>query len=89
MMKITFSYYAQIRQKAGTESETVEVSDGATAFESLKAVDRGEEFRRMLFDESGELRPAILFVINDVPAAKDATLRDGDQVQVFSPLAGG
>ena len=88
-MKIRFSYFAQIRQKAGTESETVEVADGATALEAVKLIEHGVEFAGLLFNESGALRPVILFVINDVPAAPDQVLNDGDQVQVFSPVAGG
>jgi molybdopterin converting factor small subunit len=88
-MKITFSYFAQIRQKAGTESETVDVADGATVLEALQSIDHGDEFSGLLFDGSGALRPVILFVVNDVPAAHDQVLSDGDQVQVFSPVAGG
>lgn len=88
-MKVTFSYFAQIRQKAGAESEAVDVDDGATALEALKLIDHGDEFSGLLFDDSGGLRPVILFVVNDVPAAPDQVLNDGDQVQVFSPVAGG
>ena len=88
-MKITVSYFAQIRQKAGTESETVDLSDGVTALEAVKSIDHGNEFAGLLFDESGALRPVILFVINDVPAAPDQILNNGDHVQVFSPVAGG
>ena len=88
-MKVTFSYFAQIRKTAGTESETVEVPDGVTVVEALKSVDHGDEFRGLLFDESGALRPVILFVVNDVPAASDTVLSDGDRVQIFSPVAGG
>jgi len=88
-MRVTFIYFAQIRQKAGVESETVEVGDGATTIEVLKTIDHGTEFSGLLFDESGALRPVILFVVNDVPAAPDQVLGDGDQVQVFSPVAGG
>jgi len=88
-MKIRFSYFAQIRQKAGTESETVEVADGVTALEALQSIEHGDEFSGLLFDESGAVRPVILFVVNDVPAAPDQVLSDGDQVQVFSPVAGG
>ncbi len=88
-MKVTFSYFAQIRQKAGTESEAVEVADGASALEAVKSIEHGDEFSGLLFDESGAVRPVILFVVNDVPAAPDQVLSDGDQVQVFSPVAGG
>jgi molybdopterin converting factor small subunit len=89
MMKVTFSYFAQIRQKAGAESETVDVPDGVTAVEALKIINHGEEFSGMLFNESGVLRPVIMFVVNDVPVMPDQVLCDGDQVQVFSPVAGG
>jgi len=88
-MKITCCYFAQIRQKAGVESETIEVADGATVLEAFQWMDHGDEFRGLLFDESGALRPVILWVVNDVPAAPEQGLRDGDRVQVFSPVAGG
>ncbi len=88
-MKITVSYFAQIRQKAGTESEMIEVAEGATALDALKSIDHGDEFSGLLFDESDALRPVILFVVNDVPAAPEQGLSDGDQVQIFSPVAGG
>lgn len=88
-MNVTFNYFAQIRQKAGIETETIEVADGATALEALKSVDHGKEFSGVLFDESGALRPVILFVVNEVPSAPDQVLNDGDKVQVFSPVAGG
>ena len=88
-MKITVSYFAQIRQMAGVESETVEVADGVTALEAVKSIDHGDEFNGLLFDESDALRLVILFVINDVPSAPDQVLNDGDQVQMFSPVAGG
>ncbi len=88
-MKIRFSYFAQIRQKAGTELETIDVEDGATALEALKTIHHGDEFAGLLFDDSGALRPVILFVVNEVPATPNQVLSDGDQVQVFSPVAGG
>jgi len=88
-MKVTFSYFAQIRQKAGTESETVEVAEGVTALDALQSINHGDEFSGLLFDESGALRPVILFVVNDVPTAPEQGLSAGDHVQVFSPVAGG
>ncbi|MFW6172038.1 MAG: MoaD/ThiS family protein [Planctomycetota bacterium] len=88
-MKVTFGYFAQIRQKAGVETEAVDVPDGATAVEALKAVEHGEEFRELLFEENGVLRSTILFMVNGAPVAPDHALHEGDQVQVFSPVAGG
>ena len=88
-MKITFKYFAQIRQKAGTESETIEVGEGATARESLQSLEHGAEFRGLLFDESGALRPVILLLVNNTPCTAEQVLSPGDCVQVFSPVAGG
>ena len=88
-MNVTFSYFAQIRQKAGIESETVEVAEGGSALDALQSIHHGDEFSGLLFDKSGALRPVILLVVNDLPAAPDRVLNDGDHVQVFSPVAGG
>jgi molybdopterin converting factor small subunit len=88
-MKITLTYFAQIRQKAGIESEIVDVSAGSTAIKALKSVSHGAAFDEMIFDESGTLRPVILLLVNDSPAASGQVLNDGDRVQVFSPVAGG
>ena len=88
-MKITFSYFAQIRQQAGTESETVEVLDDATALDALKSIDHGEAFSALLFEESGALRQVILLIVNEVVSTSETVLKDGDCVQVFSPVSGG
>jgi molybdopterin converting factor small subunit len=88
-MKITFSYCAQIRQQAGVESEPVEVPEGTTALEALKAVDHGREFQSLLFNESGALHSVILLIGNEGGIAPDTVLKNGDQLQVFSPVAGG
>ncbi len=56
---------------------------------TLIMIDHSDEFSELLFDESGALHPVILFIVNDVPAAPNQALNDGEQVQVFSPVAGG
>ena len=88
-MKITFSYFAQIRKAAGTESETIEVPDGATALAALKYIDHGKEFHILLFDESDALRPVILLIVNEDVTPPDQVLSDGSHIQLFSPVAGG
>lgn len=89
MMRITFKYFAQIRKQAGTETETVVTRDGATVLEALNAIDHGDGFRSIVFDESGAPRSVIMLIVNDLPVATDHVLCDGDQVQLFSPVAGG
>ena len=88
-MKITLSYFAQIRLQAGTETECVSVAEGATVQQALQGVDHGAGFRDMLFDSSGALRPMILLVVNGLPSDPGCVLREGDQVQLFSPVSGG
>lgn len=88
-MKITCTYFAQIRQQAGLESESIEVAEGATVLAALKTVEHGAAFERQLFDEDGGLRPIIMLVVNGTPALADQVLAEGDKVQVFSPVAGG
>jgi len=88
-MKITFVYFAQIRQKAGVETETVAVADGTTLHDALQAMDHGTGFRELLFDGAGAVRAVILLVVNGLPAAPERVLKDGDSVQIFSPVAGG
>lgn len=88
-MKVTFSYFAQIRQAAGTESETLEVSEGATILEALKRVDHGEAFESLVFDASGALRSTIPLFLNEVMTAPDTPLNHGDHVLLLSAMAGG
>lgn len=88
-MKITFNYFAQIRQQAGVATETIDLPEATSALDALKSIDHGDAFRSLIFNESGELRPVILLIVNDVPVSPDAPLVDGNQVQIFSPVAGG
>ena len=88
-MKVTFKYYAQIRQRAGTETETVELKDGVAALEALRSLRHGPEFQGLLFDGQGNLQPTILIVVNGIPANAEQKLKDGDELSLFSPVAGG
>jgi len=88
-MKVQLIYFAQIRQRAGTDSDMVTVPEGSTVLSALKTVDHGEGFQQLLFDESGSLRTFILVVVNGVLEGPHAILSDNDQVQFISPISGG
>lgn len=88
-MKVTFSYFAQIRQQAGCESECVEVPAGASSVDAMTHVSHGKAFQSLLFDDVGAVRPSILWVVNGLPVTPEQPLVDGDRVQLFSPVAGG
>ena len=88
-MKIILKYYAQIRHEAGLESETVEVPQGTTVIEAIKAAGHGTGFFNILFNEQGNLRPIIMIVLNGLPCEPDSVLQDGAEIQLFSPVSGG
>jgi molybdopterin synthase sulfur carrier subunit len=92
-MRIQTSYFAQIRQAAGADGAALELNDGATLAQALRAAAErhGDAFRKMLFDDSGRLRPSMILLVNGVPAAGglETVLTNGDAVSLFSPVAGG
>ena len=88
-MKITLTYYAQIRRLAGVETDAVELPDGATVLEAVRAAPGAAAARTLVLDDAGRLQPVILAIVNGAPAAPDRVLRDGDTIALFSPVAGG
>lgn len=92
-MKVTLSYHAQVRQAAGTESESIELPEGADVLAALRtaAAAHGEPFRALVLAESGDPRPSILLLVNAVPVGRGQPrpLAGGDEVDVFSPVSGG
>lgn len=92
-MRVVMMYFAQVRQAAGLESETVEVASGARVTETLTAATalHGEGFRALVLDEQGCIRPSLLVLVNGVPVSREARtpLRDGDTISLLSAVAGG
>ncbi|MCA9054495.1 MAG: MoaD/ThiS family protein [Planctomycetaceae bacterium] len=92
-MKIILEYTAQLRRAAGCVREALELNDGATLSELLQAAGErhGDEFRRQLLTDSGDLRPSLLLFRGDeqVPAGSSPHLADGETVTVMSPISGG
>jgi molybdopterin converting factor small subunit len=92
-MKITIHYLAQLKRFAGVSSEVVDAGAGCTLLTLLRqAADRhGGSFRAGVFDAEGRVHPSLLFFIGDkqVQADTAAPLRDGDEVTLLSPMAGG
>jgi molybdopterin converting factor small subunit len=86
---IHLMYYAQIRRLAGVETDAIELPDGATVLEAVRAAPGAAAARTMVLDDADRLQPVILAVVNGTPAAPDRVLRDGDTITLFSPVAGG
>ena len=84
-MKITVSYTAQARDAAGTASEPLELSDGATVKDLVDAVAarHGESLAKIID------HPSVILVVGDAQAPLDRPLRDGETVTVLSLISGG
>jgi MoaD family protein len=92
-MRIQMQYFAQVRQAAGRDEESLGLPD-ATHIRGLLAflADRhGAAFRALVLDAAGDSRPGIIVLLNaqPVPRGELQPLSDGDRVAIFSPVAGG
>lgn len=79
-MRIHVTYYASLRERRGTDHETVDLDSA-----SLRELYRGLASRyRFLYTEE-QIRPAV----NDEFSSWDRPLSDGDGVVFVSPVSGG
>lgn len=80
MKTVTVNYFALFRDRAGRSSEqvTTEATDTLSLFEQLRE-------RHGTDDPRGHCKVAV----NDVMAAWDSEIHDGDVVLFFPPVAGG
>jgi molybdopterin converting factor small subunit len=92
-MKVRVYYMAHLKQAAGRAIEEVEFGVPCTAGELVRrlAERHGDPLRRLLLDARGDLQPTILLFVNDtqVTGGGAVALRDGDEVSLLAPIAGG
>jgi molybdopterin synthase catalytic subunit len=69
--------FAALRERAGSGSVEIELSEGAVVGDVWPALDLGDE------------PPGILFAVNRAYAERDVPLSDGDEVAVIPPVSGG
>lgn len=84
-MNITVRYFALLRERIGRESEVLSWEDAPPTVERLRQhlADRVPALDAFL--RGGTL----LVAVNREYATADAVLRDGDEVALFPPVAGG
>jgi molybdopterin converting factor small subunit len=89
-MNVVVRYLAQLRRLAGRSEERVSLS-GPCSVGQLVAdlAEANNGLRRALLDDRGGLRAAILIFVGDEQATADRTLKDGDEVILMTPIAGG
>lgn len=89
-MLVVVRYHAQLRQAAGVPGETISVDEAVTVEQLLGHLgERHPGLRRMLLDERGARQPTLLVFVGDRQARGPELLRDGDEVSLLTPIAGG
>ncbi len=90
-MKVRVRYLAQFKQAAGVADEVVELPAPARVRALLLHLAglHGEPLGRRLLDGAGQVQPTILIFLGDEQAGLDDELRDGAEVTLLSPIAGG
>lgn len=92
-MHVTIKYFAQVRQAAGVESEQLSLDDGVDIQTTLAELAQchGDDFRALVLDQAGSVRPGLLTVVNgqSVTSPKQHPLADGDELSLISAVAGG
>ena len=91
MIKLKFT--AQLKEKAGVAIDQIEIAEGEKLQSILKKLaDRyGKDFATILFDDNGAFRNSNLIAINEYQEnyKENPTLKNGDELILMSPIAGG
>jgi molybdopterin synthase sulfur carrier subunit len=95
-MKIKVRAFASFREILGKEIE-MELKEGSTVRDLLEALaSYSPKLEEAAYDDSGDLKDYVLLMINrkridpsDPEAYLKAELKDGDEVAIFPPVAGG
>ena len=92
-MKITIEYSAQIRRTLGVSEETINLVDSQSLHDLIShlAEKHGQLFKDLILDVEGNLSRMILASVNSVQVQESTSvdLRDGDHVNLMSPISGG
>lgn len=81
-MRITVRLFASQREQLGKSSIDVEVPEGSTAGSALGALSKTHP-------ELAKAAESLAFAVNREHAAPDTPLRDGDELALLPPVAGG
>jgi molybdopterin converting factor subunit 1 len=82
-MFVDVRLFAMLRERAGTDSVTVEIRDGATVREAVDAVANLHGLGDLL------ARMPVVMAVNREYAGDDSVLGEGDEVALIPPVSGG
>jgi len=92
-MKVKVKYTAQLKKAVGQGEEQVEVDKKSQVKDLLNLLfyQRKEAFENMVFSSDGTFLDAVLLILNGQQIAYESSeiLKDGDEVLIMSPIAGG
>ncbi len=92
-MEVQVHYAAQLKAAAGEAVQKISVPPGATVRDLLEllAEKHGPSMRALLFDDEGALRRSILVFLGEEQLGRDLDreLKEGAEVTILSPVAGG
>ncbi|HVR62292.1 MAG TPA: molybdopterin converting factor subunit 1 [Polyangia bacterium] len=81
-MRVQILYFAVLRERLGREQEAIELPDGATVAAALAALSGR-------YPPVAALLPRVQTAVNRAFADGAAALRDGDELALIPPVAGG
>ena len=92
-MRIRVRFFARFRELLGTDIEPG-IPEGTTFQDAIKAVTvQSREGHDAIFDECGAFREFVILMRNgkrvEHADAASVVLKDGDEIAVFPPVAGG
>ena len=94
-ISIKIKFFTILREIVGKKDEQVKLPESTTLDVLLKQLARkyGEGFENYVYDELGEVRSHLQFLINGKSASTaqglKTKLREGDEIAILPPVEGG
>lgn len=89
-MKVGIRYLGQLRTAAEVGHEMLEIADGLRVRELLaQAVAARPKLSAMVLGSENEIQKTLLIFIGDQQVDASRVLREGDEVLLMTPIAGG
>jgi len=94
-IKVKVKFFTTLREIVGKKEDQIELSRSVTVGALLRQVSKtyGKEFQDYVFDELGNVRGHLHFLVNgkSITALQGlkTRLREGDQVAILPPVGGG
>jgi len=94
-ISVRVKFFTTLREIVGKKEENIDLSGSVTVNALLKQLSKkyGEDFKDYVYDETGNVRGHLQFLINGKSASTlhqfKTKLREGDQVAILPPVGGG